>query len=308
MATMLDERRDGARSAHDQAPTSRTAVLLHAQPIMLEIIERLLEALEIETVSTHTTPDAALGAIGRHRPDAFILDFLGCDHSLDGVSSIREARGLVPTITAVAFADIADERQVAALLAAGAAVAVSRTATLEELAGAVRQAFGSPLHLEPCDTPHSRAAREQHRSRRGSHEARAGDTPARRRGVLERSGRASPVGDGPDGQVPPHEHLPKARRRQPHRGRSLGPAARPTDRRRRGTRSRAERGRPRRPRIKPTRRRSVGTGGSRGGRPAARPAPSAMTASCHRPARVPSSYRIQGIADPSNSTSIDASP
>ena len=145
MATMLDERRDGSRSAHDQAPTSRTAVLLHAQPIMLEIIERLLEALEIETVSTHTTPDAALGAIGRHRPDAFILDLLGCDHSLDGVSSIREARGLVPTITAVAFADIADERQVAALLAAGAAVAVSRTATLEELAGAVRQVLGSPL-------------------------------------------------------------------------------------------------------------------------------------------------------------------
>ncbi len=162
MATMLDESRVGARPAHGQSLASRTAVLLHTQPLMLEVIEGLVGDLEIETVSRHTTPEAALGAISLHRPDAFILDFIGCDDNLDGVSSIREARALVPTIKAVAFADIADERRIAALLGAGAVVAVSRTARREEIAGAIRQAFepsmyvGHPLHLASappaCDT------------------------------------------------------------------------------------------------------------------------------------------------------------
>ena len=153
MAAMLNESQLSARAANRESQTSRTAVLLHTQPLMLEVIEGLLEDLEVETVSRHTTPKTALGAIGLHRPDAFILDFFGSDDNLDGVSSIREARALVPTIKAVAFADIADERQIATLLAAGAAVTVSRTARREEIASAVRQAFkpsmyvGHPIHL-----------------------------------------------------------------------------------------------------------------------------------------------------------------
>jgi hypothetical protein len=56
---------------------------------------------------------------------------------------------------------------------------------------------------------------------------RAGDPPARRRRALEREARTDAVGDRADGEVPPLERLPEARRRQPHRGCALGAAERP---------------------------------------------------------------------------------
>ena len=50
---------------------------------------------------------------------------------------------------------------------------------------------------------------------------------AGRRGLHQPADRPRAVGDRADGQVPPLEHLPQARRRQPHRGDPLRLHARP---------------------------------------------------------------------------------
>ncbi len=156
MATMLDESRVVLDSASGQPTESRTAVLLHTQPIMLEVLEGVLEAVEITTISKHTSPAAALDAIRRYQPDAFVLDYPACEENPDGVGSIREAQQLAPALKTVVLADVCDERQVGAALAAGASVAVSRTAQKDDIASAVRQAFepliyfSSVAHLFPA--------------------------------------------------------------------------------------------------------------------------------------------------------------
>ena len=63
-------------------------------------------------------------------------------------------------------------------------------------------------------------------SRRGSHQPRPHQARARDHAVgclrtYERRDCAQSVGDGADGQVPPHEHLPQARRREPDGGHAL---------------------------------------------------------------------------------------
>ena len=153
MAAMLDESRVCIGSE-----AGRTAVVLHRQPLMLEVIEGLLSSLDIATVTKHTSPDTALQAIGLSRPDAFVLDLAGADENEDGVETIRAARASVPGIRAIVFADFRDESQIACLLAAGAAVAVSRGAQRDEIASAIRQAFepsmyvGHPMHLSLAPT------------------------------------------------------------------------------------------------------------------------------------------------------------
>ena len=83
-------------------------------------------------------------------------------------------------------------------------------------------------------TPSStvRAARRRSRRRRlPADRPRTGDPAARRAGLHQRPDRPRAVGHRADGQVPPLEHVPQARRRQPHRGQPLRARQRPHGRR-----------------------------------------------------------------------------
>jgi DNA-binding NarL/FixJ family response regulator len=136
MATSLKER----PKVHAQAgrqETSRSAVLLDSEPVMLEILARFLEPVGVAAVSRQTTAAGALGALREHCPDLLLLDL----HCLDAIGSISEARKLVPALKTIVFVEPGDEAMRTAALAAGATVVISRTASRDDLALAVRQAF-----------------------------------------------------------------------------------------------------------------------------------------------------------------------
>ena len=136
MATSLKE----CPKVHAQAgrqQTSRSAVLLDSEPIMLEILARFLEPVDVAAVSRQTTAAGALGALREHCPDLLLLDL----HCIDAISSLSEARELVPGLKTIVFVEPGAETMRAAALAAGATVAISRAASRDDLALAVRQAF-----------------------------------------------------------------------------------------------------------------------------------------------------------------------
>jgi len=142
MATSLKE----CPKVHAKAgrqETSRSAVLLDSQPIMLEILARLLEPVGVATVSKHTTAAGALDAVREHCPDLLLLDL----HDLEAVGSIGEARELVPALKTIVLVNPGAETVRAAALAAGATVAISRAASRDDLALAVRQAFEPSIVL-----------------------------------------------------------------------------------------------------------------------------------------------------------------
>jgi len=157
MTLMLDEIAAARRPVH-----GRSAVLLDSQPLLLDMVEHVLDSIDVETVAKATSADAALEAIREHRPDLFVLDLHACGDDAGTVAVIGEARTLVPTLRLVVLADTADERQIRGAFALGATAAVSRGAQPEDLAFAVRQAFkpsiflpqlGGPIELPVADDP-----------------------------------------------------------------------------------------------------------------------------------------------------------
>jgi DNA-binding NarL/FixJ family response regulator len=117
--------------------TSRSAVLLDSEPMMLGILARFLEPVGVAAVSRQTTAAGAFGALREHCPDLLLLDL----HCLDSIRSITEARELVPGLKTIVFVEPGAEAMRIAALAAGATVVISRAASRDDVALAVRQAF-----------------------------------------------------------------------------------------------------------------------------------------------------------------------
>jgi DNA-binding NarL/FixJ family response regulator len=142
MASLLDER-PAVHAGAGRQELSRSAVLLDAQPLLLEMLDRLLAKAGVATVSKHTTAEGALEAVREHRPDLLLLDL----RDIDGVRSITEARELVPGLKTIVLVDPGDDTVLGAAFAAGATVAISRAARPDDLALAVRQAFEPSIYL-----------------------------------------------------------------------------------------------------------------------------------------------------------------
>ena len=110
---------------------------------MLEILARFLEPVGVSAVSRQTTAAGALDAVREHCPDLLLLDL----HCVDAVSSISEARELVPGLKTIVFVAPGAEAMRIAALAAGATVVISRAVSRDDLARAVRQAFEPSIDL-----------------------------------------------------------------------------------------------------------------------------------------------------------------
>jgi DNA-binding NarL/FixJ family response regulator len=142
MVTSLKE----CQKVHAQAgrqETSRSAVLLDSEPMMLGILARFLEPVGVAAVSRQTTAAGAFGAVREHCPDLLLLDV----HCLDAIGSISEARELVPGLKTIVLVEPGAEAMRIAALAAGATVVISRAVSQDDLARAVRQAFEPSIDL-----------------------------------------------------------------------------------------------------------------------------------------------------------------
>ena len=220
-----------ARPADRARPARRTAVLLDPHPLWLDALERVLGRTGVVVVAKTSTPAEALAAVEEHRPDLFVTEITGAEDGLDGVSWLRRVLERAPAAKAVVLSRLEQPETIDAALRAGAVAYVIKTAHPDDLASAVRQVFDHSVFLGapgPQPSLDASALAESH------------GLTARELEILQllveghtnaQLG-AHALGDRADGEVPPVEHLPQARRVEPERGEPHGAARRP--RRRRG--------------------------------------------------------------------------
>jgi DNA-binding NarL/FixJ family response regulator len=125
-----------------------SAVLLDEDEDWFDETEKLLSDLAVEVIAKETNPRAALSRVQQREPDLLLVNFekRPTEASRPLLECLRLACKRVPTLKAIAFGDA---RRVAPedAFAAGAIAYLDRQAAPEDVAAAVRQAFGRSLHF-----------------------------------------------------------------------------------------------------------------------------------------------------------------
>src|SRR2546421_11296438 len=127
---------------------ARSAVLLDDRDGWLENAERVLAELSVDVVSKERNPRSALLRIEQERPDLLLVnvDARTPDQSRPWFECLDLARERVPTLKGIVFGD-AERSKLDAAFAAGAVAYLDTTAGPDEIASAIRQAFGRSLHF-----------------------------------------------------------------------------------------------------------------------------------------------------------------
>ena len=147
----------------------------------------------------------------QEKPDVVLLDDM---HSTElTLERIAELRRAVPDAKIVLLTLCMDANWLAEASEAGIHAAVAKVARPGGIGTLVREIVrGNVFHAFESGATRSVAQASR------AHRPRARDPAARRVGQLEPAHRRAPLGDRADGQVPPLERLPEARRLQPHGG------------------------------------------------------------------------------------------
>jgi two-component system response regulator NreC len=125
----------------------RTAVLLDQHPIWLDAVEQVLARVDVEVVGKTTSPAKAITLVDDRRPELLIADVTTPHGEMDGLACVRQSRERVPGLMAIVLSDRDDAEHIEQALGAGAAAYVLKTAHPDDLASAVRQAFGHSIYL-----------------------------------------------------------------------------------------------------------------------------------------------------------------
>ena len=133
----------------------RTAIILDPHPLWADSLAVVLARVGVTTVARATEPAHALALVDEHRPDLLILE-----PELDGIAVIREARALVEGLKCIAVAVADDPEGIAATFDAGATAYILKSAHVDDMAAAVRQAFEHsiyfPMRFARLDRPPER--------------------------------------------------------------------------------------------------------------------------------------------------------
>ena len=138
-------------------------------------------------------------------------------------ASTRSASG-IPEIKVVMLSASTSPELVAAALRRGASAYLSKSVDPTDLPSTLRQVVEGNVWSASGDRHRGSGRRRQGAGTDGPrdrHPAGAGARP------LERRDREGALGDAADGEVPPDEHLPEARRQEPDPGDPDRPPARP---------------------------------------------------------------------------------
>jgi two-component system, NarL family, response regulator LiaR len=125
--------------------TLGSVVLLDEYPIWLGALDGILGAADVAVVAKVTSPEAALEAVCRERPDALITSLELPSSNVDPVEFFRRVRERAPRIRIVAISNDGNAAQMRAALTAGADAYLPRRAEAHEVAEAVRECLrGEP--------------------------------------------------------------------------------------------------------------------------------------------------------------------
>ena len=224
---------------HEFSRPRRTAVVLDPHPLCHMALSTLLGRIDIDLVGTATSTETALALLQEHRPDLLVLEVDLPEGREEALHLITSGPHDVPDLTTVVLSSVEERCTVDAAFDRGAAAYVLKSADPDMITTAIRQAFEPSLFLaRPMPVslaPETVAAngttdgasngRDRRQRRRDPEEAdaaRARDPAARLGRPLKPPGRPDPLGRRPDGEVPPRERVPQARRPQPLRGGEVG--------------------------------------------------------------------------------------
>ena len=123
----------------------RSAVLFDPHPLWLDAVAGTLENAGVEIVGKSTSSSGALALVGEHVPDLVVLEAEAPDTG--AVELVHQARAAAPGAKIIVLSHRADSEFVSQALVAGAFAFIVKTAPVEDVAFAVRQAFGPSIYL-----------------------------------------------------------------------------------------------------------------------------------------------------------------
>jgi len=135
---------------------ARQAVLLDEHPLWLDAVESLFRGIQIDVVGKAGDAEIAIELVSALRPSLLVAEIDSRPNVAHGLDLIRRARTAVPEIRTIVLSQRSDPEAIAAALAVGASAYVVKTAHPDDLAAAVRQAFGQSLYFASSPAEHSR--------------------------------------------------------------------------------------------------------------------------------------------------------
>jgi DNA-binding NarL/FixJ family response regulator len=180
-------------------------VAIDDHQLMLDAIRMTLDEAEgIEMVGEALSATEALPLIDRTQPDLVLLDIRM--PQMDGLACLAKIKERFPKVKVVILSGIDEPEQIRTALEQGAAAFVVKHVDPRDLASALRQiADGTVFQVVGAS---------------GSGEENAAKTAGITESELKVL-RALALHHRADGEVPPDEHLPEARRVEPHGGDAL---------------------------------------------------------------------------------------
>ena len=126
---------------------SRTTLLVDEHPLWLDTIQQVIQPMRVRVLGKATRSSSALTFLSGSAPDLLITGIRMPEGEMDGISLVREAMQLAPSMKAIVLSMYEDRAHVEAAFAAGAAAYVLKSANPDDLRSAIRQAFEPSLFL-----------------------------------------------------------------------------------------------------------------------------------------------------------------
>jgi DNA-binding NarL/FixJ family response regulator len=126
---------------------SRTTLLVDEHPLWLDTIQQVIQPMRVRVLGKATRSSSALTFLSGSAPDLLITGIRMPEGEMDGISLVREALQLAPSMKAIVLSMYEDRAHVEAAFAAGAAAYVLKSANPDDLRSAIRQAFEPSLFL-----------------------------------------------------------------------------------------------------------------------------------------------------------------
>ena len=126
---------------------SRTTLLVDEHPLWLDTIQQVIQPMRVRVLGKATRSSLALTFLSGSAPDLLITGIRMPEGEMDGISLVREALQLAPSMKAIVLSMYEDRAHVEAAFAAGAAAYVLKSANPDDLRSAIRQAFEPSLFL-----------------------------------------------------------------------------------------------------------------------------------------------------------------
>jgi DNA-binding NarL/FixJ family response regulator len=123
------------------------AVLLDPHPIWLDAIELVLDRVGVSVVGKTSSGSEAVRMVDERRPDLLILELDPLPGEPNGLDIVREVRSTATELRAIVLSTHHDSSHIDRALAAGASAYIVKTAHPDDVASAVRQAFGHSVFL-----------------------------------------------------------------------------------------------------------------------------------------------------------------